>query len=465
MKFFSSANILFLKKNFQIVYAILLLILIPLAIVINSVVFVNNTQKVIDTELQRKALLAEKVFGSDLARDLANAELLQQRIENLAKNNEEIKGLDILIPEGENFKIAASLDKTMIGQVSKYLNNTIAWHNEEAIAFSTYSPALSTEKQEVSEFEKSKERFWVIVNPFYNEMGEKVGLVGLKISSKIIDDLARQNLVRSIIILVITVIIVILLLATNTRLFQYAVLFRRLKEVDQMKDEFISMASHELRTPITGIKGYLSMILDGTFGQAPSIIKEKLGLVSEATKRIDELVVDLLDVSRIQQGRIQLEIMPLNLSEAVKEILAELKGQAEVKGLQLIYEKPAEKLPLVRADEQKLKQVLVNLAGNAIKYTFKGKVTITSTPKEKTMEIKIADTGMGMSAKAKERLFEKFYRIKTKQTQNISGTGLGLWITKQLVEMMDGEIYVDSIEGVGTQVTVLLPIWLEGRKK
>jgi len=464
MNFQSFFNI-FLKKNFQIIYAVLLIILIPAAIVVNSVVFINNTQKVIDQELQRKAMLAEKIFGADINRDLADTDLLQKRIENLAKDNEEIKGLDILVPEGENFKIIASLDKTMVGQVSKYLNNTIAWHTEDAIAFSTTSPSLSTQKQEMNVLEKSDERFWVMVNPFHDDAGTKVGLIGIKISSKIIDDLASQNLTRSIIILAVTVVIVILLLAANTRLFQYAMLFRKLKEVDEMKDEFISMASHELRTPITGIKGYLSMVLDGSFGEVNQEVKDKLGIVTEEAKRLDELVGDLLDVSRIEQQRVKLEIVPLNLAQMIQKIVNELKVVAEGKKLKLIYETPTESLPMIKADENKLSQVLVNLVGNAIKYTLKGKVTLTTTPKEKMMEIKIADTGIGMSAKARERLFEKFYRIKTKDTANIAGTGLGLWITKQLVQMMGGEIYVDSIENIGTQVTVLLPVYEEKEKK
>lgn len=108
------------------------------------------------------------------------------------------------------------------------------------------------------------------------------------------------------------------------------------------------------------------------------------------------------------------------------------------------------------ADVNKLKQVLINLVGNAVKYTKTGSVTVTADAKENAVEVKVSDTGIGMSPEARERLFTKFYRISSKETQGVPGTGLGLWITKQIVELMHGKIFVDSIEGKGTQVTLLL---------
>lgn len=437
----------------------ILLILIPAALVANSVIFINNTQKVIDIELQRKANLANQIASDSVVTFLPSRDVLQQKVENLAKNNEEIKSLDVLVSEGDNFQIIASLDKSYIGKTSKYLNNTIAWHTDKAIAFETTSPALSTEQNELG----SSERFWVVVNPVHNEAGEKVALVSIKISSKIIDDLVKDNLTKSIIVLVVTVVIIVLLLASNTRLFQYALLFRKLKEVDEMKDEFIAMASHELRAPITGIRGYLDMILDKSFGELPKLADEKLRIVSQETKRLHDLVEDLLDVSRIEQGRIKLEPKQLDMALIIDDVIKSFEKQATDKGLKLENEVKAG-LPKVYADEDKLRQILVNLVSNAIKYTFKGKVTLAAEVVEKMVKVKISDTGMGMSAKQRERLFEKFYRVINETTSKISGTGLGLWITKQLVQMMNGEIYVDSIENVGTQVTVLLPIYRAKKK-
>lgn len=462
MKFFSRYNIIFLKKNFQIVYSIILIILIPAGLIINSVVFIKNTQKVIDVELQRKVMLANQIVGPSVPDLLSKQDILQSNVEKLAKSNEEIKSLDIMIPEGDDFKIVASLDKTYIGKISKYLNNKIAWNTEEAVAFQTTSPALSTEDQK----SLSDQRFWVVVNVARNQEGQKVALVSMKVSSKIIDDLAQDNLIKSVIILTVTIVIIILLLASNTRLFHYAILFRKLKEVDEMKDEFISMASHELRAPITGIRGYLSMILDKSFGEIPKEAEEKLQMVFEESNRLHDLVEDLLEVSRIQQGRIKFNLQPLAVNLIIESMVKTFEQQAKEKNLKIITEIKTD-LPKIYADKSRLEQILVNLVSNSIKYTMKGNVTASAelvSGKEETVKIKISDTGIGMSAKDRERLFEKFYRIKNEKTDKIIGTGLGLWITRELVRLMKGEIYVDSMENVGTQVTILFPVYKEKKK-
>lgn len=226
-----------------------------------------------------------------------------------------------------------------------------------------------------------------------------------------------------------------------------------------MKDEFISMASHELRAPITGIRGYLKMILDKSFGELPDEVEEKLTLVASETDRLHDLVEDLLEVSRIEQQRIDLDIKPLDSQSIIEGMIQTFALQAKEKGLELKFTKQAD-LPKMKADESRLKQILVNLISNAIKYTPQGSVSLSSelvTGKQPMIKIKVSDTGLGMTAKDRDKLFEKFYRVKNEKTSGITGTGLGLWITKQLILLMKGDIYVDSIENVGTHVTILLP--------
>jgi len=293
-----------------------------------------------------------------------------------------------------------------------------------------------------------------------NAAGEKQALLAMRLSSKIVDELTNYNRNASIFLLVLTVLIVILFLAAAVRLWDYAVLYKKIKEVDQMKDEFISIASHELRTPVTGIRGYVSMILEGTFGKVSGKMEESLKMVEGAATRLASLVEDLLNVSRIEQGRLAIEASPQDAGQIIKNIMAELSIQAKQKNLELKYQPHAEKLPLLNIDDERFKQVLINLIGNAIKYTEKGQVEVTTAEKNngKTLEIKIKDTGIGMSAADRERLFQKFYRVQTEKTKNITGTGLGLWITKQIIELMKGTIMIDSMEGVGTQVTLQFPV-------
>ena len=457
MRLFSGDTNLFLRKYFQVTYAVILLLLIPIAVVLNSVFLIQNSQKVIDVELERKAYLATSLFSSLVQDDIDQLQKVQSYVDRITSASDEIYGLDVLVPNGEDFRVIVSVDPSAVGTVTSFLNYTIAWKTHESIAYTTQSSGIST-AFEGTKADRGSERFWVVTSPVKDSAGEKVALVSMKISSKIIDDLTEQNINRSVLVLVITIVIIVLLLITNTRLFEYAMLFRKLKEVDQMKDDFISMASHELRTPITGIQGYLQMLTTNQFGPVEGVVLEKLLLIQTASKQLAELVEDLLNVSRIEQGRLKMSIAPHDLLAAVRNVIIQLEAQAKADGLTVSFEEPKKPFPEILCDPDRLRQGLVNLIGNAIKYTLKGSVRVTLVQKEHMAEVKIIDTGIGMSGKDRERLFEKFYRIQNRETNSVTGTGLGLWITKELIRLMKGEIYVDSIERVGTQVTVLLPL-------
>jgi two-component system phosphate regulon sensor histidine kinase PhoR len=226
-----------------------------------------------------------------------------------------------------------------------------------------------------------------------------------------------------------------------------------------MKDEFISMASHELRTPVTVIKGYAQMMLEES--KDLNIKKEGieyLSIINTSTERLGDLIEDLLNVSRIEQGRFKIELKEINAKPIIEETIKEMSFQAKEKNLNLNFEVIENTSDLINADNDKLKQVLINIIGNSIKYTNEGSVDVKISNKENNLIVNIKDTGIGMSAKEREHLFEKFYRVKNKKTQDVVGTGLGLWITKQIIEIMKGSISVDSIEGVGTQVTIEFPL-------
>jgi signal transduction histidine kinase len=240
------------------------------------------------------------------------------------------------------------------------------------------------------------------------------------------------------------------LIFVNTRFFEYAILFRKLQEVDEMKDEFISMASHELRAPIAAINGYVVMFIEGGLGTFNEAGEKGLKIVRASIQRLGNLVEDLLDVSRIEQNRIDLTLKPLKIQNVIKQTLDEQKIQADAKGIELKHISRADWQP-VYADSDKLRQILVNLIGNAIKYTKNGSVQIDVDDAGSHVKVKIKDTGIGISAANREHLFDKFYRVKNEQTKGIVGTGLGLWITKRLIELMGGKIFVDSIENVGTE--------------
>jgi signal transduction histidine kinase len=231
-----------------------------------------------------------------------------------------------------------------------------------------------------------------------------------------------------------------------------------LKQLQQLKDEFVFIAAHELRTPVTAIKGYLSLILDGVAGPVPDGVREFIKKVIRANERLIQLVNDLLAVARSEAGRLTVKVGPVDVREPVRAVLSELAPLADEKHIVLVYD-PAANLPHALADSDRLKEVLVNLVGNAIKYTLgSGTVAVSHEISDHSLVTHIQDTGVGISPEAQKKLFEKFYRVQTEKTQGITGTGLGLFIVKQIVEKMEGKIWVESKEGKGSVFSFSLPI-------
>ena len=448
-------NNFLLRQSHQVIYAIVLILLIPLAIILNTIWSVKAFQTDIDISLQRQALMVGQIFDSSVYDGIADQTEIQAKVKQIEASGIEIRNFDILTKEGDDFRIVASFNENKIGNSTSDLNYVISWHQNEAVA---------TLVSGVSEDGGDSERLWEIAMPLKNSQGEKEALLSLRLSLKLIDELVRDTLTQSYAILAITVLIVILLLAINTRLFEHAILFRKLKEVDKMKDEFISIASHELRTPITTIKGFLSMTLEGDYGQLDAQGKKGLKIMEASVNRLGFLVEDLLNVSRIEQKRLQVKKDKIFLSEILQSIADEFELRVKEKNL-VFKTKFSKKLPAVLADEDKLRQVLVNLMGNAVKYTKKGEIELLAKTNDKFVTIMIKDTGLGMSSKEREGLFSKFYRVQSDDTRGIVGTGLGLWITKQLVELMGGEIYLDSIKDVGTQFYFTVPIYKQNSNK
>lgn len=433
-------NTFLLKQSDQVIYAVVLILLIPLAIILNTIWSVKSFQTNIDISLQRQALMVGQLFDSAVYDDLESNDEIQAKVQKIKDSGIEVRNFDILRREGESFKVVASFDENKIGNSADDLNYVISWHQNEAVATLVSGPTGSGSEEE---------RLWEIAMPLKNASGEKTAMLSLRLSLKLIDDLVANTLTQSYIILAITVLIVILLLALNTRLFEHALLFRKLKEIDQMKDEFISIASHELRTPITTLKGYISMALEGDYGQLDEKGTKGFKIMEASVNRLGALVEDLLNVSRIEQKRLSVSPKVISLPELLESLEAEFAFRVKEKGLQF---------KLIKED--KLRQILVNLIGNAIKYTKQGEIElIAKVEDDKFITLNIKDTGIGMDAKDREALFTKFYRVQGEETKGIVGTGLGLWITKQLVELLGGKIYVDSIKHVGSQFYFTVPIY------
>lgn len=231
----------------------------------------------------------------------------------------------------------------------------------------------------------------------------------------------------------------------------------RLKELDQLKSEFLSIASHQLRAPITAIRGYASNIVDGSYGPVPENLKEPLDTMQETTRLMTNSIEDYLSISRIEQGRMKYEKSQFDVADLAKKVVNELMPVANAKSISLSSSIPEDLM--ITADIGKIKQVITNLTDNAIKYTKQGEVKVSVEKANDKARIVISDTGVGISPEDIGGLFEKFKRARGANQVNTTGTGLGLYVAKQLVEGHGGTVKAESDgEGKGSRFIVELPL-------
>lgn len=233
-----------------------------------------------------------------------------------------------------------------------------------------------------------------------------------------------------------------------------------LQKLDKAKSEFLSIASHQLRTPLTGIKGYLSMILEGDFGKVEPEVKKVVQEVFESSNRLTRLVNVFLNVSRIESGRFQVDKIKFSLGDLVEQVTKELNSAAMRKNLILTFKKSKTKLPDIMADKDKIKDVLLNLVDNSIKYTPTGKIDVTIEKLEDNkLKVMVADTGVGIDPEEATKLFAKFSRGDGIAQVDTTGSGLGLYIAKKIVEAHGGKIWAESDgKGKGSRFIFELPI-------
>lgn len=231
------------------------------------------------------------------------------------------------------------------------------------------------------------------------------------------------------------------------------------KEIERMKFEFVSIASHELKTPIALIAGHLSMALEEKFGKMDEKIKGLVQKAYEGAQRLQKLVNDLLSVSRIEEGRMTLDLQKISLEEIINETIEEFLDKFKEKGLYLKFEKISSKVPSVEVDRIKIKEVISNLLSNALKFTLKGGVTVKLKNLGKMVEVRVEDTGIGIKPEDIPYLFQKFHQIENPYVRKEQGTGLGLYICKSIIEMHGGKIWVESKgEGKGSTFIFTLPV-------
>jgi len=226
-----------------------------------------------------------------------------------------------------------------------------------------------------------------------------------------------------------------------------------LRDLDRLKSEFVSMVSHELRSPLTNISGAVELLLDSG-GEVDE--KRMLEVIGQESARLARLVQGILDVSRIEARKLDLKRESIDIIPLLQRVVVNLQSSTSLHQFVVPH---ADSLPRVWGDEDRIAQIFLNLLDNAVKYSPQGgKITVTAEAEGKAMVISVTDQGVGISDKEKTRIFRKFHRVNGRDSREAYGHGLGLYITKGLVEAQGGRIWVESSVGKGSTFTFTLPL-------
>ncbi len=218
--------------------------------------------------------------------------------------------------------------------------------------------------------------------------------------------------------------------------------------------------SHELRTPLNAILGYTELLSGGIYGDLPERIEDVLQRVGNNGRQLLGLISDVLDISKMEAGQLTLSLGIYALNNVIESVVATVESLVTEKNITLEPDVAAG-LPIAKGDEQRIGQVLLNLVGNAIKFTDEGKVVIRATQENGTFVVSVSDTGIGISEEDQERIFEEFQQIDDTDTRQKGGTGLGLSISKRIIELHGGRLWVDSTLGKGSTFSFTLPIQVQ----
>lgn len=231
----------------------------------------------------------------------------------------------------------------------------------------------------------------------------------------------------------------------------------KLKRIDKLKSEFVSSVSHELRTPLTSIKGYAAIIMAEKLGAVPEEVKQRLEKINKHSDSLAKLIDDLLDISRIESGKLEMKLEKLDVRDLVDEVVDIIMPQIKGKEIQLTVEIPKGGMACL-ADKTQLGRVLMNLLSNAIKFTpEKGKISVKAKEAKGFLQIDVQDSGIGIYEQDLTKIFDEFYRVDNPINQKIKGSGLGLSLVKRIIEAHKGKIWANSKLGLGATFSFTLP--------
>lgn len=432
----------FLFSHKQLLYTGLLFILIPGLFIFSSQWFLSLAQENQERIERDRIALFQDTYSSLAQPLLTEPDTLQQSIEEIVVQNPAIEALAVVKKQKEGFVVVASKNPDLVGTIDT--TNTFGYSTS----------VLQPDRSSVFTTTESGIRHWVAFRALPDIEGNVSHFLVTDISMAHIDAIASQNVLLAYSVLFVVVVALLLLLIYQARVTDYAALYQKLKALDQTKDDFISVAAHELRSPLTAIRGYAEILRDA--GDLIPPQQTALERIEKSAEQLAYLIEDILDVARLQSGTMKFALESVPAHEVAHDVIDTLASSASEKGLTLRSQFESE--AAITVDRTRLRQVLINLVGNAIKYTKEGSITVEIAQVKDKLQLAVRDTGIGISAKDQQQLFTKFFRVTSKDTEGIRGTGLGLWVTKNLVQEMGGELQLESMQGVGSRFFVEFPI-------
>ncbi len=429
-----------LVKPATIIYPLIVIIAIPLLLAANTFWNLRGFNRDVNFILRHQAVSVADTIKPFIVQSIETDTAVSPILHQVTNSNGDIISATLIDAGGDELRVVDTTHPGEANSIKDLELNKLAIALEEPIAGLSYDPF-------------SEKNVWNVVVPLDDSQST---LLVLKMSTDVVNEILTRTSRDSFIVLSVLIVVTLILLANHFLFYRKAQRARQLAELDALKDEFISMASHELRTPITAITGYLDLMNDRIKSEGLTSLKPDMDTLLLVTDDLKNLINDLLEVSRIEQGRLNVTLSDTQVNDIITKVVNTMKPLVDKKGLAIKY--TTVDTPLIKTDPDRLRQVMTNLVSNSIKYTLKGRIDIKVEAKQKNIEVTVNDTGIGIPPEELSKLFSKFHRVKDKQTVEVRGTGLGLWITKQIVESLGGKIYIESIYGTGTRISFTLPL-------
>lgn len=428
------------KNHSQFFWTVLVAISIVVAFFIVSQLFISIAEDAQEQLINARISSIQDSLSEFVVLEDGSKVKVENTISNLMNQNKAILNFTFYTKDKDIFRVFASSDKAKVGTTIENIP-LIA-----QLALNDPKNSYTTEVQKTN-----KRSFHTFRSLTQN--GQIVGLIETTQTLSDTDLVIEKNIRSGIMISVFILLLLLFLFFTYSRITDYILLYTELRKVDQLKDDFISMISHELKTPLAAIRGYSEFITD-----APDIAdeyKEYSRRIDISSKQLTFFVENMLEVHKIQQGKIQFDDKKILVPDFIKKLMPDFDALIENKNITFSFKQEGLKFAYIIADEILLKQVFINLVDNAVKYSKQGEVQIMLSNLGEKLEIRISDKGIGVNKEEQKHLFEKFYRVKNVGSQKIKGSGLGLWIAKQLTEKMNGTLSVESVKGIGTNMIIL----------